>query len=135
LKLFKKSVFRWEETTVHPRAISDRACGTLRHDLIHHSYRDRLDFIRKMDNHTMREAQKWLADGRRVTLGKALWRTIDRFVRSYVLKRGFLDGATGWFVAWMAGKYQWLSYRKYRALRRAGSTDTQRAPAPTTAGP
>lgn len=135
LKLFKKSVFRWEETTVHPRAISDRACGTLRHDLVHHSYRDRQDFIRKMDNHTMREAQKWLADGRRVTLGKALWRTVDRFVRSYLLKRGFLDGGLGLFVAWMAGTYQWLSYRKYRALRRAGSTDTQRAPAPTTARP
>ena len=118
MKLFKKSVFRWEETTVHPRAISDRAWGTLRHDLIHFSYRDRQDFIRKMDHHTTLEAQKWLADGRRVTLGKALWRTVDRFVRSYVLKRGFLDGGLGFFVAWMAGKYQWLSYRKYCDMKR-----------------
>ena len=117
LKLFKKSVFRWEETTVHPRAISDRPCGTLHHDLIHYSYQDREDFIKKQDRHTTLEAQKWLADGRRVTLGKALWRTVDRFVRSYVLKRGFLDGTTGFFVAWMAGKYQWLSYTKYRAAK------------------
>ena len=119
MKLFKKSVFRWEETTVHPRAISDRAWGVLRHDLIHASYRDRHDFILKMENHTMREAQKWLADGRRVTLGKVLWRTVDRFVRSYVLKGGFLDGRMGLFVAWMAGKYQWDSYRKYLRMRQA----------------
>src|SRR3989338_7813007 len=31
LKLFKRSVFRWEETTVHPRAFSDRPGGTLRY--------------------------------------------------------------------------------------------------------
>jgi glycosyltransferase involved in cell wall biosynthesis len=113
LKLFKKSVFRWEETTVHPRAISDRAWGTLRHDLIHFSYRDAEDFVEKQDRHTTLEAQKWLTDGRPMTLGKALWRTVDRFVRAYVLKQGFRDGRLGLFVAWMAGKYQWVSYRKY----------------------
>ena len=117
MKLFKKSVFRWEETTVHPRAISDRAWGTLRHDLLHLSYRDRQDFLDKMDRHTTLEAQKWLADGRRVTFGKALWRTIDRFVRSYLLKGGFLDGELGLFAARMAGRYQWVSYAKYRTLK------------------
>ena len=47
LKLFKRSVFRWEETTVHPRAISDRPCGTLMHDLIHYSYRDLRDLANR----------------------------------------------------------------------------------------
>ena len=141
LKLFKRSVFRWEETTVHPRALSDRPCGTLRHDLVHWSYRDRADFMHKQDGHTTREAQKWLADGRRITFAKALWRTVDRFLRGYLLKQGFRDGSMGLFVAWMAGKYQWVSYRKYRRLKRqaaippgAGATDTQRVPAQTTAG-
>jgi len=118
LKLFKKSVFRWEETTVHPRAISDRAWGVLRHDLLHYSYRDRRDFIEKQDRHTTLEAQKWVADHRRVTAGKALWRTVDRFFRSYVGKQGFRDGFDGWFVAWMGGKYQWSSYTKYVRLKR-----------------
>ena len=119
LKLFKKSVFRWEETTVHPRAIADCSWGVLRHDLLHYSYRDLGDFAAKQDRHTTLEAQKWAADGRRVTLGKALWRTIDRFVRSYVLKQGFRDGRMGWAVARMAANYQWSAYRKYRQLQRA----------------
>ena len=121
LKLFKKSVFRWEETTVHPRAFADVPCGTLRHDLLHYSYRDRADFAAKMDRHTTLEAQKWIMDGRRVTVGKSLWRTVDRAVRSYLLKQGFRDGSVGLFVAWMAGKYQWLSYAKYQALKRQAS--------------
>jgi len=116
LKLFKKSVFQWEETTVHPRAISDRPWGTLQHDLLHFSYRDQMDFIKKQDGHTTREAQKWLADGRTMTFAKALWRTTDRFVRTYLLKQGFRDGRLGLFVAWMAGKYQWVSYVKYMRM-------------------
>jgi hypothetical protein len=128
LKLFKKSVFRWEETTVHPRAISDRAWGVLQHDLLHYSYRDRDDFVQKQDRHTALEAQKWLMDGRRVTAGKALWRTVDRFVRSYVLKQGFLDGGLGLWVAWMAANYQWQSYRKYLTLKASEQTTTPREP-------
>ena len=116
MKLFKPAVFRWEETTVHPRAISDKPAGVLRHDLIHYSYRDLDDFYRKLDRQTTLEAQKWVADRRKVRIGKALWRTIDRAVRSYVMKRGFLDGWIGVHVAWLAGAYQWVSYRKYLVL-------------------
>ena len=117
LKLFKRSVFRWEETTVHPRAFSDRPSATLRHDLLHYTYRDRQDFVQKMDRQTTLEAQKWIADGRRMTFGKALWRTVDRFFRTYIGKQGFREGRLGWFIAWMAGSYQWLSYHKYVRMR------------------
>ena len=116
LKLFKKSVFRWEETTVHPRAFGP-AWGNLRHDLLHYSYRDLDDFVRKQDRHTTLEAQKWVMDRRRISAGKALWRTVDRFFRTYVTKQGFREGWTGVVIAWMAGKYQWTSYVKYRRLR------------------
>ena len=138
MKLFKKSVFRWEETTVHPRALADVPWGTLQHDLVHLSYRDPADFAAKQERHTALEAQKWLLDGRRVSLGKALWRTVDRFVRSYVMKRGFLEGRLGFFAAWMAGKYQWVSYCRYQQMRRtpptaphaigAGATPTRTTP-------
>ncbi len=124
MKLFKKSVFRWEETTVHPRAISDRPWGTLTSDLIHFSYRDRDDFLVKLQRHTTLEAQKWVADGRRMSLAKALWRTVDRFVRSYILKQGYRDGRLGFFLARMAGTYQWLSYRKFIQLKRDALTIT-----------
>ena len=125
LKLFKKSVFRWEEASVHPRAFSDRAWGVLRHDLIHLSYRDEHDFIRKQNRHTTLEAQKWIADGRHMTMGKALWRTIDRWVRSYLLKQGYRDGWLGFFIAWMAGHYQWQSYQKYASLKRAAGSGSR----------
>ena len=146
LKLFKRSVFRWEEASVHPRALSDRPCGGLQRDLIHYSYRDLSDFVEKLNRQTTLEAQKWVADGRRVTLGKALWRAIDRFVRTFVMKRGYRDGLLGFIVAWFASAYQLLSYMKYveftqhqaKALwgdaSRVATTASRRVPARTAAG-
>ena len=119
VKLFKKSVFRWEETTVHPRALSDRPGGTLEHDLIHYTYRDIRDFVEKLNRQTTLEAQKWIADRRRVTAGKALWRTADRFLRSYIGKRGYRDGFMGFVAAVMGGMYQLLAWAKYRERTRA----------------
>ena len=124
LKLFKESVFRWEETTVHPRAFSDRPCGTLQHDLIHYSYRDLSDFIGKMNRQTTLEAQKWVADERRMSFGKALWRAVDRFFRAYLGKGGYKEGLLGFLLAGLGGWYQLLSYAKYvecRELRKEGS--------------
>ena len=119
LKLFKRSVFRWEETSVHPRAIGP-AWGVLRSDLLHFSYRDLNDFAQKLDRQTTLEAKKWVADRRTMTMSKALWRTIDRVARTYVVKQGYREGRLGCFVAWMAGKYQWMSYVKYLQMKRAG---------------
>lgn len=118
MKMFKRSVFRWEETTVHPRGLSNKPWGTLQHDLLHFSYRDERDFLEKLDRQTTLEAQKWIADGRKVAFGKALWRTIDRALRSYLFKQGFKDGRLGFFAARMAGRYQWLSYVKYAKAKR-----------------
>ena len=125
LKLFKKSVFRWEETTVHPRAFSGSPSGELCHDLIHLTYRDLRDFVDKLNRQTTLEAQKWVADKRRVSLGKTVWRAGDRFVRAYVNKQGYRDGFLGYIMAVMGGMYQFISFAKYWEQQALG------APAPT----
>ena len=123
IKLFKRSVFRWEETTVHPRAISDRPAGALRSDLIHYTYRDIRDFVDKMNRQTTLEAQKWVADGRRMPMHKALWRTVDRFFRAYIGKRGYREGFLGFVLAAFGGWYQLISYAKYLELLHTPDTD------------
>jgi len=122
VKLFRKSVFRWEEAAVHPRAISKEPSGTLSNDLLHYSYRDLADFVGKMNRQTTLEAEKWLASGRRMTLGKALWRTGDRFLRTYLGKQGYRDGTWGLIVAAFAGTYQFLSYAKFWELASVKAT-------------
>ncbi len=113
VKLFKRSIFRWEETTVHPRAFSNSPEGVLKSDLIHYTYRDLKDFVDKLNRQTTLEAQKWILDGRHVSLGKMLWRSLDRFGRAYRGKQGYRDGELGFILAVMGGMYQFISFAKY----------------------
>ena len=137
VKLFKPAFFQWEETTVHPRAISgsSKPWGHLTHDIIHFSYRDITDFITKQNRHTTHEADKWVQDGRSMPPVKGMWRTMDRFVRTWRMKEGYKDGFIGYFIAVMAGFYQFLSYAKYWHLKnsqqcRPSAESSGRLPAP-----
>ncbi len=116
LKLFKREVFRWEEVEVHPRAIYDRPWGRLRNDLLHYSYRDIADFIAKLNRQTSWEAKKWVDDKRPMSLARAVRKAADRFLRAYLLKRGYRDGTLGFLLAVFGGWYQLLSYAKYWEL-------------------
>lgn len=116
LKLFRKEDFRWEEVEVHPRAFLNGAWGKLESDLIHYSYRDFGDFLNKMNKQTTFEAIKWVKDNRRMGLGRALRRTFDRFMRTFLRKKAYKDGFIGFMLSLFAGLYQILSYAKYREL-------------------
>jgi glycosyltransferase involved in cell wall biosynthesis len=116
MKMFRKEYFRWEEAEVHPRPILDGKWGVLKSDIIHYSYKSFEDFLNKMNKQTNLEAAKWLRDKRKMGKGRALWRTYDRFMRTYFTKKANKDGFVGFMVAVFAGLYQLLSYAKYREL-------------------
>ena len=125
VKLFRKDKFRYEEAEVHPRIIAEGTCGRLENDVIHYSYRDWADFLTKTNNQTTLEATKWYKlskldpkkGGRKMNLGHALWRTMDRFIRSFIAKKGFRDGFTGFMVAYYSSLYQIISYAKYVEMK------------------
>lgn len=112
-RFFRKGHFRYEEVGVHPRVFYDGKCGRLKEDIIHYSYKDFAEFICSLNNQTSLEAEKWILTERKMPLWKALWRSIDRFIRGFILKKGYRDGVVGLFVAYSGGLYQFLSYAKY----------------------
>ena len=124
VKLFRKDKFKYEEVEVHPRIITDGNCGHLSSDVIHYGYKDWQDFMTKTNKQTTLEALKWyklsLVDpkkaGYKMNTVHALWRTIDRFVRSFFVKRGYRDGFVGFMVAYFSSLYQMASYAKYRDI-------------------
>ena len=118
LKLFRKDKFKYEEVAVHPRAFMDDPCGHLKSDIIHYSYKNIEDFLNKLNNQTTREAQKWFSQNKPMRLGRFIWRTYDRFMRTYFTRKAFMDGYLGFVVAYFAGLYQFLSYLKYREMAR-----------------
>ena len=128
LKLFRKEKFKWEEVEVHPRAFLDGECGHLTKDLIHYTYRNWGDFLSKLNSQTTLEAKKWyklsLENPKKarykMNVPHALWRVMDRFVRTYVRKKGYREGFIGFMVAYYASLYQIMSYAKYREFEKSG---------------
>jgi glycosyltransferase involved in cell wall biosynthesis len=116
VRLFRKDKFKYEEVKVHPRAFIEGICGHLSKDIIHKGYPDIEHFLASLNRQTTWEAQKWLNQNKPMRLGRFLWRTTDRFIRSYFVKKGYKDGFIGFVVAYMAALYQFMSYLKYREL-------------------
>ncbi|MBN2120467.1 MAG: glycosyltransferase family 2 protein [Candidatus Omnitrophica bacterium] len=133
VKLFLKEKFKYEEVEVHPRIFVDGSCGHLKGDVIHYSYRDWGDYFAKTNKQTTLEATKWyklsLVDPKKaaykMNIFHALWRTMDRFIRAFFVKKGFRDGFAGFMVAYFSSLYQIVSFAKYRDLKKKNNNKGQ----------
>jgi hypothetical protein len=67
--------------------------------LMHYSYEDFEAVLRKLDAYSTAGAQQRHAAGKRGSFSIALLRGLWAFLRTYFLRRGFLDGRTGFMIA------------------------------------
>ena len=121
LRLFMKSRFKYEEVEVHPKVFLEGETGHLTKDIVHKGYPDFEHFLGSLNRQTTLEARKWIQTGRNMTLGKAVWRTVDRFPRSYIGKKGYKDGFIGFMIAYFASLYQIMSYAKFWQMKKESS--------------
>lgn len=122
-RMFRKGHCKYEEARVHPRLIYQGKCGILEGDMLHYSCRDLEHWISKFNRETTLEADKWIKDGRKVTLANSMRKTVDRFLKNYFLKKGIKDGFYGFLMSVFHGLYQLFSYAKYQEMKRKKSTE------------
>lgn len=98
-RLFRRGTARFSDDRVHERLVFDGKAITLSGLLLHYSY-DNIDAVlRKLDSYSAAGAQQRFERGASASVGKAVVRGLWAFVRTYVLKRGFLDGGAGFMIA------------------------------------
>ena len=117
-RMFRYGKFRYEEARVHPRAIYEGKCGILKGDILHYSCRDLEHWISKFNRETTLEADKWVQDGRKVSMANSLRKTFDRFFKNYFMKGGISDGFPGFLMSVFHGLYQLFAYAKYREMKK-----------------
>lgn len=98
-RLFRRGKARYSDAAVHERLQTSSAIGRLRAPLTHYSYRTMDQVIDKMNRYSTDSARVLVTRGRRPTLTSAVVHGLAAFVRSYVLRRGFLDGRFGFMLA------------------------------------
>jgi glycosyltransferase involved in cell wall biosynthesis len=97
--------------------------------LQHQSYESIEVFLTKMNRYTNFELEKLQRKGARFSLAFACWRAVGEFLKRYLLKGGFLDGAHGLIFAVMMAFYKFTALCKlWDAERRVRLGPADKAP-------
>lgn len=117
LRLFDRTRAAWSSDIVHEKVVAKCPVGRLDGDLLHESQDTIEDYLRKQNRYTTLQAQNMYAEKKRAGMTKMLFSPLLRFVKFYVLRRGFLDGVPG-LVHISIGCFN--SFSKYAKLRELG---------------
>lgn len=116
VRLFRRGTARFSDDIVHERTLVDGAVGTLRNPLRHETYVDLDDMQEKFNHYSSLGAQALHARGARGGLGKAILHGLSAFLRTYLLRRGFLDGREGFLLAVANAEVAYYKYVKLLLL-------------------
>ncbi|MDB5847816.1 MAG: biosynthesis protein [Rhodoferax sp.] len=119
LRLFRRGHARFSDHAVHESLHADGPVGQLEGDLLHQSFADFESVLDKVNRYSTASAQALAARGKRGSVGKALAHGWWAFFRTYVLKRGFMDGQLGLALAISNAEGTYYRYLKLWLAQRA----------------
>ena len=112
LRLFRRGRGRFTGVIVHERVVCDGPVARLTEPLIHHPVLKLEDALSRIDRYSTASAQAIVASGRRVSFFTGIAHGIGSFLRAYVLRLGFLDGAEGFLLAVANAEGSYYRYMK-----------------------
>lgn len=114
LRLFRRERGRFSPDPVHERVVVEGAGtpGQLAGELLHDTMPTLDDALAKMNRYSSESAAQRAAAGQRGGLGPALGHAAWAFLRGYLLRRGFLDGAAGFVLAAYVAEGTYWRYLK-----------------------
>jgi len=113
LRLFHRDHARWSDDPIHEKVVPNGPVGMLHGDLLHESEDGIANYLAKQNRYTTLQAEALYARGRRATIAKLALSPLLRFIKFYVVRRGFLDGVPG-LVHILIGCHN--SFTKYAKL-------------------
>ena len=99
VRLFRKGEARFSGDMVHESLAVPGSVGRLRGVLLHESFRSAADFLERALRYAPLGAADRHSRGRTASAWTAFTHASFEFLKTYVLQRGFLDGAAGLLVA------------------------------------
>jgi len=127
LRLFRREAGRFSDDLVHERLVVQGGdVGRLRGHLLHDTMPGLHEALAKMNRYTTGRAQDLLRAGRRASLAGALGHSLWAFLRSYVFRRGFLDGRLGLVLAMYVAEGTYYRHLKLWLLARQPGWSTRK---------
>lgn len=99
VRLANRKHARWSEPHVHEAWIAEGPVLRLNEPLHHYAFKTIADQVRTNLNFARLGAQELVRRGKRPSVAKLLLKPKWKFIETYVLKRGFLDGLPGLIIS------------------------------------
>ncbi|WP_035054704.1 glycosyltransferase family 2 protein [Andreprevotia chitinilytica] len=122
-RLFKRGTARYSDDLVHERLVFDGAAPVLAGELLHYSYDDFETVLGKVNQYSSAGAAQRHGKGQSSGVAKAALRGLWAFFRTYVIKRGFLDGGAGFAISVMNAETTYYRFLKLGLLHRQRHID------------
>jgi len=118
IRLFKKNAAVWQGR-IHEKLQVTGAVGRLPGAILHFTYRDIGDHVRRLDRYSVFQAEEIVRHKTKFLFLRLLVLPPTTFIRHYVWRLGFLDGFAGLVIAVVSSWGTALKYFKAIALKRS----------------
>ena len=116
LRLFNRKYGNWNAEYVHESVEVNGKIGTLKHQILHDSYRDLTDYFNKFNKYTSFGAKTLSERGKTASTFKIISRFPTTFLKIYLLKGSCLDGYAGFMWALLTAMTPVVKYAKLREM-------------------
>ncbi|OGT97909.1 MAG: glycosyl transferase family 2 [Geobacteraceae bacterium GWC2_48_7] len=116
-RFYDRRVCHFSERLVHESLEHDGRVLTLDGNLLHYTYADIADYLRRMDTYSTLAALELSKKGRAVGAGSLIFKPFATFVKMYVIRKGFLEGYVGLVLSLLYAQYTFCKYAKLAELR------------------
>jgi glycosyltransferase involved in cell wall biosynthesis len=119
IRIYHRAFGEWTGSYVHESVKTKEPVGQLNGNLLHFTCDSLSQHVRTVDKYTTLAARELAIRNRPIPWSRLTLDPAWTIFRTYVLRRGFLDGPQGVAIAWMAGVYTFLKYAKAREFLNA----------------
>jgi glycosyltransferase involved in cell wall biosynthesis len=120
LRFYDRRAGEWTGKYVHETVKMSGAVGQLHGEFQHYSYRDLSHHLATIDRYTTFAARQMFESGRRAGVFDLAVHPPLAFLRNYVARAGFRDGAAGFIISSMNAYYVFMKFAKLWELQQAG---------------
>lgn len=99
LRLAKRKKVEFSSDLVHEKMLFDSKPGKLINPIIHYPYNNLAHHFEKINSYSSLSAEAMFHKGKDISLIGILIKCFAGFIRTYIIKRGFLDGSRGLIIA------------------------------------
>jgi len=120
MRLFDRTKGAWEGLIIHEefKLSAKGKTSHLKGDLLHYSFNSVEDHKRQSEKFTTLGAQADFQKGKKAPFYKIWFGPVVKFIQSYFLRLGFLDGRTGFTICWLSAAATHNKYVKLKQLYR-----------------